>query len=190
MGIDNILEKINIDAENAAAAEIEKAKEKAAALFAEKTEASKAAAEATVSAAEKEAIEKINHIKSTAALESRKLVLAAKREVIEEVFDEIPEAFRMLSEDKYAGFLAKVAVKAADRGTIYFSNRDSGIADKVKECLADYPQYKIAKTTVKDIESGFVIKYDNVRINCSVSAIVENMRPILEPIAVGKLFTE
>jgi len=190
MGIDNILERISVEADKAAADEIAAAREKANALFNEKTEAAKKAAEESIAVAEKEAIERINHIKSTAALESRKLILAAKREVIEEVFEEIPDAFKKLSEDKYADFLANVAVKAANKGTLYFANADSGIADKVRDKLADKPQYKISKTTDKEITSGFIIKYDNVRIDCSLPAIAENMRSVLEPIAVSKLFSD
>ena len=190
MGIDNILDRIAVDSEKAAESITSEARAKATELYAERTAEAKLAAAALIEAAEKGAIERINHIKSTAALESRKLVLAAKREVIDEVFDDITATFRKLPKDEYAAFLAGVAVKSSEKGTLFFANVDYDVADKVREYLKDKPQYKFAKTTVKDIASGFVIKYDNVRIDCSVDSIVENMRPELEAIVVSKLFPE
>ncbi|MBE6896458.1 MAG: hypothetical protein E7477_05090 [Ruminococcaceae bacterium] len=190
MGIDNILDRIAVDSEKAAESITSEARAKATELYAERTAEAKLAAAALIETAEKNAIERINHIKSTAALESRKLVLAAKREVIDEVFDDITSTFRKLPKEEYAAFLAGVAVKSSEKGTLFFANIDYDVADKVREYLKDKPQYKVAKTTVKDISSGFIIKYDNVRIDCSIDAIVENMRPELETIVASKLFPE
>lgn len=190
MGIDNILDRIAVDSEKAAESITSEARAKATELYAERTAEAKLAAAALIETAEKNAIERINHIKSTAALESRKLVLAAKREVIDEVFDDITSTFRKLPKEEYATFLAGVAVKSSEKGTLFFANIDYDVADKVREYLKDKPQYKVAKTTVKDISSGFIIKYDNVRIDCSIDAIVENMRPELETIVASKLFPE
>ncbi|MBQ1862130.1 MAG: V-type ATP synthase subunit E [Clostridia bacterium] len=190
MGIDNILERIAVDAEKSASDVTSEARKKATEIYAERTAEAKTASAEQIEAAEKEAINTINHIKSTAALESRKLILGAKRAVIDEVFDDIPSAFRRMPKDEYAAFLAGVAVKSSEKGTLYFANADFDVADKVKELLKDKPQYKVAKSTVKDISSGFCIKYDNVKINCSIDSIVENMRPELESIVVSKLFPE
>lgn len=190
MGIDNILDRIAVDSEKAAESITSEARAKATELYAERTAEAKLAAAALIETAEKNAIERINHIKSTAALESRKLVLAAKREVIDEVFDDITSTFRKLPKEEYAAFLAGVAAKSSEKGTLFFANIDYDVADKVREYLKDKPQYKVAKTTVKDISSGFIIKYDNVRIDCSIDAIVENMRPELETIVASKLFPE
>ena len=190
MGIDNILERIAVDAEKNAAEITSGAREKATEIYAERAAEAKTAAAALIEAAEKEAIDRINLIKSTASLESRKLVLAAKREVIEEVFSDIPSAFRRMPKDEYAAFLASVAEKSAEKGTLYFAVVDMDAAEKVKEILKDKSQYKIAKTPAKDIASGFCIKYDNVKIDCSVESIVDNMRPEREAIVVSRLFPE
>ena len=190
MGINNILERIDLDAEKSAGDITSEARKKATEIYAERTAEAKTATAAQIEAAEKEAIDTINHIKSTASLESRKLVLAAKREVIDEVFEDIPSAFRRMPKDEYAAFLAGVAEKSSEKGTLYFANADFEVAEKVKELLKDKPQYKVAKTTVKDISSGFCIKYDNVKIDCSIDSVVENMGPELEAIVVSKLFPE
>ena len=190
MGIDNILERIAVEAEKSAEGITAEARRKAVDIYAEKTAEAKTATAAMIEAAEKEAKKKINHIKSTASLESRKLVLAAKREVIDEVLDDIPTAFRKIPRDEYAAFLAGVAVKSAEKGTLYFANSDVDVAETVKELLKDKPQYKVSKTASKEIASGFCVKYDNVKIDCSIASIVENMRPELEAIVVSKLFPE
>ena len=190
MGIDNILERISVGSEKEAEKITAEARAKATEIYAERTAEAKIAAAALIEAAEKDAIDRINHIKSTAALESRKLVLAAKRDVINEVLDDITPTFRKLPKDKYAAFLADVAVKSSEKGTLFFANVDYDVADKVRVLLRDKPQYKVAKTTVKDISSGFIIKYENVRIDCSVESIVENMKTELETIIASKLFPE
>ena len=135
------------------------ARAKATEIYAERTAEAKIAAAALIEAAEKDAIDRINHIKSTAALESRKLILAAKRDVINEVLDDITPTFRKLPKDEYAAFLVDVAVKSSEKGTLFFANVDYDVADKVRDLLRDRPQYKVAKTTVKDISSGLIIKY-------------------------------
>ncbi len=190
MGIDNILERISVGSEKEAEKITAEARAKATEIYAERTAEAKIAAAALIEAAEKDAIDRINHIKSTAALESRKLILAAKRDVINEVLDDITPTFRKLPKDEYAAFLADVAVKSSEKGTLFFANVDYDVADKVRELLRDKPQYKVAKTTVKDISSGFIIKYENVRIDCSVESIVENMKTELETIIASKLFPE
>lgn len=190
MGIDNILERISVGSEKEAEKITAEARAKATEIYAERTAEAKIAAAALIEAAEKDAIDRINHIKSTAALESRKLVLAAKRDVINEVLDDITPTFRKLPKDEYAAFLADVAVKSSEKGTLFFANVDYDVADKVRDLLRDKPQYKVAKTTVKDISSGFIIKYENVRIDCSVESIVENMKTELETIIASKLFPE
>lgn len=190
MGIDNILERISVGSEKEAEKITAEARAKATEIYAERTAEAKIAAAALIEAAEKDAIDRINHIKSTAALESRKLILAAKRDVINEVLDDIAPTFRKLPKDEYAAFLADVAVKSSEKGTLFFANVDYDVADKVRELLSDKPQYKVAKTTVKDISSGFIIKYENVRIDCSVESIVENMKTELETIIASKLFPE
>ena len=190
MGIDNILERISVGSEKEAEKITAEARAKATEIYAERTAEAKIAAAALIEAAEKDAIDRINHIKSTAALESRKLVLAAKRDVINEVLDDITPTFRKLPKDEYAAFLVDVAVKSSEKGTLFFANVDYDVADKVRDLLKDRPQYKVAKTTVKDISSGFIIKYENVRIDCSVESIVENMKTELETIIASKLFPE
>ena len=122
MGIDNILERIAVDAEKSASDVTSEARKKATEIYAERTAEAKTASAEQIEAAEKEAINTINHIKSTAALESRKLILGAKRAVIDEVFDDIPSAFRRMPKDEYAAFLAGVAVKSSEKGTLYLDS--------------------------------------------------------------------
>lgn len=190
MGIDYILEKIAFAGDSAAEKILAEAKQTAAEIVSKKAAEASSENEALVSRAEQEAISQINHVKSTVALESRKLFLAAKREVIEEVFAEAKVAFRKLPAEDYAVFLTKVARKVSDRGSLVFAQNDAGVSERVKELLKDNPNYKVLKQTVKTIDSGFILKYDNVQINCSVDSIVENMRSELEHIIVSKLFNQ
>lgn len=188
MGVDNILEKITLDASASAESIVSAAKTEALGIV---EEAKKKAADAysrSIEDAEKEAIESINHIKSMAALESRKMQLAAKREVIDEVFMSAAERFRKLPESRYSAFLAAMANSASENGMLYFSETDAKFAEAVRPLLKG--ELKIAKNSVRTLQSGFVIKNGNIQINCSVEGLLEDRRSELEPVAVRKLFTK
>ena len=188
MGVENILEKITLEASSAAESVISAAKNEAVAIV---EEAKKKAAEShakSLDAAEKEAIESINHIRSMAALEARKLKLAAKRDVIDETFDAVANRLRSLPDNDYAAFLAAMANASAEKGTLYFSDRDYRVAELVRPYLKG--DFKISKTTVKKLSDGFIIKNGSIQVNCSIAELLSVKRAELEPVAVKILFAE
>lgn len=188
MGVENILEKITLDASSAAEAVVAAAKSEAVGIV---EEAKKKAADSyakSLEAAEKEAIESVNHIRSMAALEARKMKLAAKREVIDETFDAVCKRIKSLPDNEYAAFLAAMANVSAEKGTLWFSERDSRISELVRPHLKG--EFKISKSTVKNLPDGFIIKNGSIQVTCSVEELLSVKRAELEPVAVKALFTE
>ena len=188
MGLENILEKINLNTSTEVESVISAAKNQAVAIV---EEAKKKAAEdyaKSLEAAEKEAIEAVNHVRSMTSLESRKMKLAAKREVIDETFAVVCNKLKNLPDGEYAVFLASLANAYANKGTLYFSDRDSRISELVRPHLQG--DFKISKTTVKKLPDGFIVKNGNIQVVCTVEELLSVKRAELEPIAVKVLFAE
>ncbi len=188
MGVENILEKITLEATAAAESVISDAKKEAVSIV---EEAKKKAADSyakSLDAAEKEAIESINHIRSMAALEARKMKLAAKREIIDETFVAAANRLRNLPDNEYAAFLAAMANASAEKGTLWFSERDFRLAEQVRPYLKG--EFKISRTTVKKLSDGFIIKNGNIQVKCSIEELLSVKRAELEPVAVNILFAE
>lgn len=188
MGLENILEKITLNASTEVESVISAAKSEAVAIV---EQAKKKAAEdyaKSLEAAEKEAIEFVNHVRSMSALESRKMKLAAKREIIDETFAVVCNKLKNLPDGEYSAFLASLANSSANKGTLYFSDRDSRLAELVRAHLQG--DFKISKTTVKKLPDGFIIKNGNIQVVCTVEELLSVNRAWLEPIAVKELFAE
>ena len=188
MGVENILEKITLDASSAAESLIVAAKNEAVSIV---EESKKKAAEAhakSLENAEKEAIDSINHIRSMAALEARKMKLAAKRDVIDEAFNAVAERLRSLPDNEYAAFLAAMANASSDKGMLWFSERDFHLAEAVRPYLKG--DFKISKSTVKKLPDGFIIKNGSIQVNCTIDELLSVKRSELEPVAVKILFAE
>lgn len=188
MGVENILEKITLEASTAAEAVISEAKKDAVSIVEESKKKASESYAKSLEDAEKEAIESINHIRSMAALEARKLKLAAKRDVIDEAFALAANRLRTLPDNEYAAFLASMANASAEKGTLWFSERDSRLAEQVRPYLKG--EFKISKSTVKKLSDGFIIKNGSIQVNCSVNELLSVKRAELEPVAVKVLFAE
>ncbi len=188
MGVENILEKITLEASAAAESILSDAKKEAAAIVEETKKKASESYSKSLDSAEKEAIESINHIRSMAALEARKMKLAAKREVIDEVFAAAAKKLRNLPDNEYAAFLAAMANASAEKGTLWFSDRDFRLAEQVRPYFKG--DFKISKTTVKKLADGFIIKNGSIQVKCSIDELLSVKRADLEPVAVKVLFAE
>lgn len=187
MGVENILEKIALEASSSAESLIKNAQNEASEITKKaKIKASESSA-ANLENAEKNAIDSINHIKSMAALESRKMRLSAKRDVIEETFKVVTEKLLNLSDTEYTALLVYMAHSSADRGTIWFSERDFRFADSVRPYLKS--EFKISKSTVKKLSNGFIIKNGNIQVTCTVEELLSVNRSELESVAAKVLFS-
>lgn len=188
MGIDNILGRIAVQAEAEVSRTTEEAKAQAAELLSQRKQEIDSYAAERLSAAEQDALERINRIKISASLDKRKALLSAKREMIDEVINETITYFSKMPKVKYSEFLAGVAKKTATKGTLYFAESDKDIKDKVQSLLSEQAGIRISDSFTSEIPSGFLLKYDNVVINCSVPAIVDSMKNELEQDIAKVLF--
>ncbi|MDR2606404.1 MAG: V-type proton ATPase subunit E [Oscillospiraceae bacterium] len=134
---------------------------------------------------------------NSAVMRSKKQILAAKQEMVSAAFERAEWKLLELPEPQYAALLAKLAADAAISGdeTLIFNPVERGsigpkIVDAANELLA--AASKTAKLTLsaetREISGGVIISGGNIETNCSASALVNQRRNELSPIAARLLF--
>jgi len=132
-------------------------------------------------------------LSDTAAMESRKQVLAFKRELVEKTFDLALERLSDLSEEKYVKLLATLCVQAAESGQerLIFSTRDRGhygkrvtiAANEMLEVMGRTGSLTMSEET-REIRGGVIVTDGLIDVNCSMEALVEaNRRELIIPVS-------
>jgi len=168
MGLEKVKEEILSKARKQADAAIKEAQKKADAIIAEAnakaTEEEKKGAEETkklVEAMEKKEL-------ASAALESKKLELDAKKELIERVFSDVRQKVAKFTEKKRKEHIRKLLDKASKEleiGVVYCNAQDKGLVDGFEAKEAD-------------ILGGVIVenKDGSVRIDYSYDALIDGLR--------------
>jgi V/A-type H+/Na+-transporting ATPase subunit E len=137
---------------------------------------------------------------SAAVLTKRKLILAAKQEIITETFGQALETLKKLPEKDYFDLVVKVAVKnaltdenSAKTGKIIFNKNDSArIPADFASRLSSQASKKNVKLAVSDetreIPDGFILSYGGIEVNCTFEALIENARESMQDEVTGILF--
>ncbi len=186
-GLDNILsrldkectsqcEAIREEAEKNAARKIEEAKETAASILQQQMATAHKEAEIIISKAE-----------SSAAADERKTLLAVKVELINGILEKALNKLYNLDEPSYFSVLAKLAQKNSldSHGIMYLSERD------LKRMPASFKD-ELKNITISDeaasIKDGFILKYGDIEVNCSFSAMLGASKDELKAVAGEVLF--
>ena len=187
MSIESITKRIQDEAQ--AYADERKAEAESQAkeiLEAARTEAEQISADAKVRA-DKDAKLLVERRESVAGLESRKMQLEAKRQVIAESFDKALEKILAMKDADYMAFLAdKLAAFEKEGGEILLNAADlekygAGLSKLLKGDL------KLSEETAK-IKGGFILKQGDITINCSVEKLLDNIKEEITGTIAEKLF--
>ena len=189
-GIENIKGRILVDAEAKASEIIKDAKIKAEEIVA------KAREKALNNAKEIERkSQRIIH--SMVELGIRKDILAAKQEVLCQVFDEVQNRINALTGEKYERILISMLFDTIESGNeeIIISKKDvnrisSDFISKVNEEFKKKGKSVDIKLSMEDVDfgGGFIIKGKGIEINNSFEAILKMRRDEIEPIVAELLF--
>lgn len=132
---------------------------------------------------------------SASALDKKNKILSAKQELINLSFDKATKKLQNLEKDEYFNTLKKLAVYYAVKGEgeIVLSSKDkenmpSDFLSKINDSLDDKKSLKIADETDDKINGGFVIKYDEIEINCNFDKIILSERERLIDVVNNALF--
>jgi V/A-type H+-transporting ATPase subunit E len=188
MSIESITKRIQDEAQAFADEKAKEAEKQKKAILAEAEEAvARIKADSEVKAKEDSEL-LVSRRESVADLETRKMQLAAKQELIEESFNEALNKLLSLDEADYIKFMTN-QLKGFDEGEgeILLNAADK---KKYKEAL----EKELKGTSLKisdedaDIKGGFILRKGNISYNSSIEKLLESQKEAMTSEIAKKLF--
>lgn len=183
-GLDKILQEIQREADQSAAAILDEERRSAAALVEEAKRQAQEECERLRRQAQAQEEDALNRARSAAELQKRKTILAAKQEIIGETIEKARESLYALPENQYFELILKMAKKYARKedGEIQFSAKDlqrlpAGFEAQVAQAAG--AKLKISEKP-GNITGGFVLSYGGIEENCSFEAIFDAQHDVLQ----------
>ncbi len=189
-GIENIIRRIERDAESRAESIAAEAAREAEEIL---SEASKKAAEESaeiISKGKADASERKLRLGGVSELEARKSLLSEKQKMIDIAFEKAKAKLQALPAEKYAELLASLATSAAEEasGEIILSEKDrSEVGALLLEKLGKDNALTISRET-REIGGGLVFRSGNTEVNCSFDAIIKGLRETMASEIANVLF--
>ena len=155
-GIEKITARIEQDGQKEIDALLAEARAKAGEITAKAKADAEAAKAEVLAQGQKAAAEREERMASTAQMECRKAVLAAKQDVIEEAFQQAHKQLLALPTDKYIALLADLAVQASTTGKekLIFSPTDRAHLGKAVVMAANEKLAKAVAPKLPDEVTG------------------------------------
>lgn len=179
MSIENITAKILSEANDAASAIIENANAESAKIINEaKNKAAQIINEAATNT-DAEADTLKQRKVSAAELESRKILLSAKQEMINKSFEQALMKLSTLPEDKYLEYLLKEITKTSlNEGELILNKEDKiNIGEKIVKIVNEKTNGNITlSSNTITASGGFVLKNGNIEINSTFESIISSIK--------------
>ncbi|KUK13355.1 MAG: hypothetical protein H5T91_05395 [Synergistetes bacterium] len=128
-----------------------------------------------------------------AELEVGKQLLAARRKILDEVFDELRSRLEKLGKEDYCAFFERLLKKSVETG------KEEVVLGKEEKFLdGDFFQeinkkqgwnLRVSKHR-GGFRRGFILSQGDIEVNLSIDAIIRDVKEKWEDIVVRKLFTE
>lgn len=145
--------------------------------------------------AEKQADELRDRMLRMAELDQKKALLAAKREVIDQAFEDAGRRMEEMDGAAKKVFMERLLLGSAEGGEeIIPDEKDRGLFDAAYMAHLNGALEKAGKGSVtlskksRDLGGGFVLKKGGLEINCAFEAVLRQMRPALEAEVADVLF--
>lgn len=196
-GIEKLKEKILEEARLAAGHTIRIANEEADRTVAAAIEEANHKKTEIIEKAQREAAERRNRVLGAAELESRKMKLQAKQEVIEEAFSKALERLENLSTDEYIDVLVGLIAVLAEKGDyeVVLSEKDKSkigveLITKANLALKNKGMDSVVRLSSgnQPVKNGFILVQGDIEVNSSFEAVLKTQREELEGDVVKALF--
>ena len=190
-GADEILTRILENARQAGQKLLDAADAKAEAILTEAAQQAEEARRKTTDAYAAKAEAAYHAAKSAAQLETRNRLLKERRRILDETMSNTVAHLQALPDGAYFDALLPLVVRSAQEGVLLFNGRDrkrvsAGFEAKLNELLEKGKSLTISDE-VAPIDGGFLLKYDDIEMNGSFSALLEARREELEDL-VNRIF--
>lgn len=132
-------------------------------------------------------------------MEDKKSILKTRQDTIDEAFSTALSRVADLPDDKYRLFIEDILLKVIkdDEGTLVLNKKDKQrlgrqFVDKVNGKLKSLGKKATLELAEDDLNScgGFVVRYGEMEINCTLEVILNMERPNLESEVATILFSE
>ena len=188
MSIDSITKRIMDEAQAAADVVTADAESQKAQILEEaRSSAETIKAEATARA-EKDSEILVERRKSVAGLESRKMQLKAKQEIIAESFNAALDKLLALDENEYLGFIKnQLDAFKGQSGEVLLNAADKKKYGAKLAQMIEKSDIKVSDEEAK-IKGGFILKQGDISINCSIEKLLEDKKGEMMGEIAHKLF--
>lgn len=195
MKADTITAKILDEAREQASAILEEATQKADEIRKRCEETIFNAQQEVETKTEVQAAELRDRMTRMAELDQKKALLGAKREMIDQAFDNALERMCNMSADQKRSYMKQLLIESAAGGEeLIPSASDAALFDEafmscVNDKLAEAGKAPVfLSEDTRNIKGGFVLKEGGLEISCAFEAVLKQARPALEAEVAATLF--
>lgn len=193
-GIEKITQLIEADAQAEIDRVLGEAREEAAKIAARYQEQASAEAADLAARNGKAAAEREERLVSVAQMESRKVILGVKQELVEQAYVQALKKLCAMPDEQYTAVLADLLVQASSNGReeVVLSPADRERVGKAAVDKANAASGKklVLSAETRPIEGGFILKDKNVEVNCTFETLVRLQKAETAGAVVKKLFPE
>ncbi|UCE05898.1 MAG: hypothetical protein JSW07_20285 [bacterium] len=194
MAFDDIIKRIQKDAKKEANEIEQAAREQAEQILAEAQKKADQLHQELRAKAEQRAAQEESRIITLANLELRKQLLQERQNHIDVVFKRAFDSLANLKDQEYKNFIKNLLSSVIETGEEVVIPPADGRFELTKQVIDDLNKEKKLKLKLadekKNIEAGFILQRGKQEINCSLKAIINNLRDGLEPEVAQILFQE
>ena len=181
-GIEKITARIETDMKAEVEAIRKDAETRAAAILDEYRARAKAEAEAAAASGREAAARQKERLESSAKMDAKKELLAAKQAVLDEAFEMAHKKLLSLPEGDYVELLAKLAAKASTTGReeLIFNASDrerigAKVVEKANARLTGTAALTLSEES-REMEGGVMLRSGNIEVNCAFETQLRVLR--------------
>lgn len=194
-GLDKIIDQIAADAKAYESQVIHEANGKAQVLLKESQNEAEALCMKIAEKSRGDIKSYHERVTSSADFQRRTAILEAKQEVIAQVIENAYHSLAAEEPEEYFLFIEKMLCKFAlpKEGEIYFSPKDlsrmpEGFEEAIHNAALSNGGTLTLKHEPKEIENGFVLVYGGIEENCTLKAVFDARKEMLQDKANELLF--
>jgi len=136
-----------------------------------------------------------SHILAAARMDIAKQLLAEKRKILDEAFEQARQQLRDLPDEEYRALFTKMMLETVETGNeeVIVDKNDNRInqdlIDQVNQKLSSIGNLKLSAQK-QDIGAGFILKRGQIKTNVSLTVLLNQARKELEIDLAKELFED